>query len=151
MKALPLIATAFTCLLRAAPALAGGSDAPQQFEPFDADPIIEDCWKRSEDLRNAGSADAYGRGLDITMICMEKAVITHVDGWLLPEFTDHAEASLHALRDLHGELYYRIYAKNRYCSRACGLLPSMRYIEKYIDLLAAILKDIAAEEKYRYR
>ena len=150
MKTFKLIAMTLAWLLATSSALAGGDDPALYYKPFDADPIIADCWRRSDELRGAGSASAYGNGLDVTMICMEKAVLTHIDGWLLPEFTDHAEAHLHALRDLHGELYYRIYAHNRYCARSCGLLPSMKYIESYINLLATILKDIEAEVKNRY-
>ncbi len=150
MKAIKLFVPALAYLLTVTPVLAGGDIVSLPFEPFDADPIIEDCWQRSEELRGTGSAAAYGDGLDLTAICMEKAVLAKIRGWLLPEFTDRAEEHLHALRKVHDELYYRIYAENRYCPSSCGLLPSMRYIESYIDLLARILKDIEAETKDRY-
>src|SRR3546814_8474211 len=113
-------------LLVASPALAGGDDATCPFEPFDAEPVIADCWDRSEELRGMGSAAAYGDGLDITYACMEAAVLEQIGAWLLPEFTENAEAHLDALEELHSDLYYRIYAKNRYCARSCGLLPGMQ-------------------------
>src|SRR3546814_6642390 len=70
-----------------------------------------DCWDRSEELRGMGSAAAYGDGLDITYACMEAAVLEQIGAWLLPEFTENAEAHLDALEELHSDLYYRIYAK----------------------------------------
>src|SRR3546814_13543080 len=68
-------------LLVASPALAGGDDGTGPFEPFDAEPVIADCWDRSEELRGMGSAAAYGDGLDITYACMEAAVLEQIGAW----------------------------------------------------------------------
>jgi hypothetical protein len=64
MKALRLASLAW--LLCASPAFAGGNDGTVRFETFDLEPIIADCWQRSEELRGMGSAAAYGDGLNIT-------------------------------------------------------------------------------------
>ena len=149
MKSLHLANLAW--LIFATPVLAGGDDGTGPFEPFDPEPIISDCWQRSEELMSSGYIEYYGDGLNITYACMEAAVLEQIDAWLLPEFTEHAEAHLDALEKLHGELYYRIYAKNKNCTGFCGLLPSMHYIESYIDFLATILRDIAEEKNFRYR
>ena len=148
MKA-PFLAS-LAWLLCASPAFAGGDDGTGPFEPFDPEPIIADCWQRSDALRGSGYFADYGDGLDITRACMRAAVLEQINDWLLPEFSQHAAAHLDALEELHGQLYYRIYAKNRYCTRSCGLLPAMTYIESYIDFLAQILRDIAEEKNFRY-
>ena len=141
----------FLIWLLASGAASAGGTGRQPFEPFDPEPIIRSCWEMSSELRGAGSAAAYGDGLDITLSCMEEAVLTEIDAWLLPEFFENAEAHMNALEDLHSTLYFRIYSHNRYCSRSCGLLPSMRYIESYIGFLETVLRDIAAEKRFRYR
>ena len=148
MNQMMLFCAAALWLFLSTPAAAGGR---QPFDTFDPEPIIADCWSASEDLRGAGSVAAYGDGLNITQACMEEAVLTQIDEWLLPEFTEGAREHLHALRDLHADLYFRIYSHNRYCSRSCGLLPGMRYIHHYIYLLETILRDIAEEKAFRYR
>ncbi|MGF1631985.1 MAG: hypothetical protein ACFCUT_21115 [Kiloniellaceae bacterium] len=148
MKALHLASVVW--LFLTSPAIAGGDDGTGPFEPFDAEPIIADCWQRSAELRSSGYID-YGDGLNITYACMEAAVLEQIDAWLLPEFTEHAKTHLDALEELHGQLYYRIYAENLYCSGFCGLLPSMRYIESYITFLETVLRDIAEEKNFRYR
>ena len=150
MRTLTLGCAAWLLLATALPATAGGSGR-QPFETFDPEPIINSCWDRSSELRGAGSAAAYGDGLDITLACMEEAVLTEINAWLLPEFAENAAAHMAAIQDLHGELYFRIYSNNRYCSRSCGLLPGMRYIESYIKFLETIIRDIAAEKSFRYR
>lgn len=138
-------------LILVSPALAGGDDGTGPFEPLDPEPIIADCWQRSEDLRSSGSIGDYGAGLDSTLSCMRSAVLEQMDAWLLPEFTENAAAHMDALEKLHDELYYRIYASNRYCARSCGLLPGMTYIVSYIEFLERILRDIAEEKNRRYR
>ncbi|NIA70226.1 hypothetical protein HBA54_16590 [Pelagibius litoralis] len=150
MKTVTLGCAAWILLIAAAPATAGGNGR-QALETFDPEPIINDCWEKSSDLRGAGSAAAYGDGLDITLACMEEAVLTEINAWLLPEFTENATAHMTAIENLHGKLYFRIYSHNRYCSRSCGLLPGMRYIESYIKFLETVLRDIAAEKSFRYR
>ena len=150
MRFLILIAPVLSCLHAAAPAMAGGDDGTGPFEPFDAEPIIADCWQRSETLRGSGYIANYGDGLDITRACMRSAVLEQINDWLLPDFSQYAAAHLDALEELHGDLYYRIDANNRYCTRSCGLPPSMTYIESYIDFLAQVLRDIAEEKSYRY-
>ncbi len=147
MKCSAVFCSVALWLFVASPTMAGGGEP---FEPFDPEPIISACWEESSDLRAAGSAAAYGEGLDITQACMEQAVLTQIDAWLLPEFTQNAAAHLKAMEDLHGELYFRIYSLNRYCSQSCGLLPGMRYIESYIRFLETILRDVAAEKRFRY-
>lgn len=152
MKAFQLIGAIVLWFLTASPALAGGNEySGEPFEPIDAQAIIDDCWSKSEELRSLGTIAEYGYGLNITHSCMEEAVLEQINSWLLPEFTESAEAHLHALRELHGDLYFRIYSKNRYCSRSCGLLTGMRYIEHYLQFLETILRDIAAERNYRER
>ena len=154
MKFGKLIAAALTCLLAASPAMADGTEGHTgPFTPIDAQAVIDACWAQSDDLRNTGGIADYGDGLDVTTACMEDAVLEHIDAWLLPEFAKDADAYLHRLRDLHGELYFRIYADNRYCSGGvrCGLLPGMRYIESYIVLLETVLRDIAMERNFRHR
>ena len=151
MKPINFAAAALACLLTASPALAGGDDGTGPFEPFVPEPIIADCWQRSDELRSSGYIEYYGDGLDITLACMKAGVLEQIDAWLLPEFSENAAAHLDALEDLHDQLYYRIYAENRYCTRSCGLLPSMVYIENYIEFLEKVLRDIAEEKNYRYR
>src|SRR3546814_15288389 len=90
-------------LLVASPALAGGDDGTGPFEPFDAEPVIADCWDRSEELRGMGSAAAYGDGLDITYAGMEAAGLEQTGAWLLPELTETAAARLAALEALHSD------------------------------------------------
>src|SRR3546814_20952406 len=66
-------------LLVASPALAGGDHGTGPFEPFDAVPVIADCWDRSDHLPGMHSAAAYRNGLDSSSPCLAAAVHSQID------------------------------------------------------------------------
>lgn len=143
MKILALAA----CLACASPAAARAD-----WQPLDADQLVEACWASGQADIDSGVTSRMQQGIATASQCLR----TRIAETAAPLFAGTGYTPKQQLADIDrvtqgaGGFYARLYAQNRACAPACGTLAPVQAAAEVPDLLERLLRDVV-EVRNQYR
>jgi hypothetical protein len=144
MKARSFISLAW--LLLASPAFAGGVETvAEPFEPIDAQPMIDACWKKTYEQRM--DVFAAREGILVSVLCLEERIVEQLDALVPQESLSREEAAqqLKATRMAYGLLVWKIYNEHRRCPRECGVIDQSAHVSAVAGLMEDLLRTIVEQ------
>ncbi len=136
---------AFFMMARLDAATAGG----KEFEPIDAQALVDACWAKTAHTRGPGSTTGSMReGGAITIGCLEEVILDQAEILFEPEYFSRrqVEEKLDQLADAYQKLYWSIYNQHRGCV-PCGTMYHVFHLGAHSAILKKMIKDMRPTAK----
>lgn len=150
MRIFKLVAMTLAWFLATSPVLAGGDDSEENFQPVDAQAMIDACWEITYQRRLGSTVDTR-EGIFDSVVCLEERILEQFAALFPPTILSRETAArkLETTREIYTDLYWYIYNENK----GCRICPTQYYssdLSAWADVLERMLKD-AVGQRNRYK
>lgn len=128
------------------------AEGTKPFQPIDAEALIAECWKVSEEDRGPGASTAQMRsGTLRTVICFEELIVAQLmilfpnGEYLSPQ---QGQEYLDQVRNALGKLYWSIYNQHRGCGISCGTIKHPLHLAAIVEVYEDIVRAIIFERNF---